>query len=31
VMGRMVAGAITGDAGRDPIPAEFDAARFSYE
>ncbi|MDP6822471.1 MAG: FAD-dependent oxidoreductase [Dehalococcoidia bacterium] len=30
VMGRMVAGAITGDAGRDPIPTEFDAARFSY-
>lgn len=31
VMGRMVAGAITGDVGRDPIPAEFDAGRFTYE
>ena len=30
VMGRMVAGAITGDPGRDPIPDEFDAARFDY-
>lgn len=31
VMGRMVAGAITGEVGRDPIPSEFDAGRFSYE
>ncbi len=31
VMARMVAGAITGDAGRDPIPPEFAANRFSYE
>ena len=30
VMGRMVAGAITGNPGRDPVPAEFDAARFEY-
>ncbi|MFP6680023.1 MAG: FAD-dependent oxidoreductase [Dehalococcoidia bacterium] len=31
VMGRMVAGAITGDAGRDSIPTEFHANRFSYQ
>ena len=30
VMGRMVAGVITGEAGRDVIPDVFDAARFSY-
>jgi len=30
VMGRMVAGAVTGNSGRDPIPVEFDAARFTY-
>ena len=29
VMGRMVAGAILGDSGGDPIPAEFNAARFT--
>jgi glycine/D-amino acid oxidase-like deaminating enzyme len=30
VMGRMVAGAITGQVGRDAIPVEFAASRFSY-
>lgn len=30
VIGRMVAAAITGDTGQDPIPSEFDAARFTY-
>ena len=31
VMGRMVAGAIMGDLERDPIPTEFDAARFTNQ
>ncbi|MDA1258133.1 MAG: FAD-dependent oxidoreductase [Chloroflexi bacterium] len=30
VMGRMVAGSIVGEPGRDPIPDEFAAARFEY-
>lgn len=29
VIGRMVAGEVTGDSAQDPIPPEFDAARFT--
>lgn len=30
VIGQMMAGAITGNAADDPIPTEFEAARFEY-